>query len=701
MADKNSMISRSFGKVNQSINRVAMIGLTALIATFGLATKNYIAFQSAMAKVETIADSTTMSFEMQRKKLLDLSSSLGIPALELAEAQYQAISAGVTDSAKALDFVALSAKAAVGGFTETATAVDGLTSILNAYEMSVDNATKISDQMFATQNFGKTTFDEMAQSMGGTIPIASALGVTTDQLFGSIAALTKVGVQTPEAFVGVKAALSNIIKPSEQASKLAKKLGLDFSAAALKTKGFQKFLEDASDATGGSSEKMAQLFGSVRALNTVLALTKNGSKVFKDSIEAVQNSAGATDRAFEKMTSTLGFRFEKMKVKLDNTLTKIGDSISPLVNKILDEFDKIDLEAVISKIQNIDLNPIIKVFDGLKKGIGFLAKNWKILLAFAGGIKAVSIAMGILTIATQVFGKALTATPVGMIITAVFALGAAIVWMALNWDKVTSALKIAWTWVANVGQKFMFLLGPIGFLVSGIIEIVKSLGKIKDAFSTEGFVAGMYAIAEAFNRGLMIPVQKAWELLKMFGAFMAEIFTPILKDIGAWFVEIGKAISEGFNFGINKALELIGFLIDKWGDLKTAFTDGSILSGILNIGKTILSALLAPIQAFLEMVSNIPGVGNLAKGGALKIEEIRNNLVDFKDNAPSTPQPTFPTAVNQNAETPRPSYDPDRPGGAGTLDININDKSNGGAEVKESRNMPIGTTVRYTPMFGN
>jgi len=48
MADKNSMIGRSFGKVNQSINRVAMVGLVALIGAFGLAANEFIKFDQTI-----------------------------------------------------------------------------------------------------------------------------------------------------------------------------------------------------------------------------------------------------------------------------------------------------------------------------------------------------------------------------------------------------------------------------------------------------------------------------------------------------------------------------------------------------------------------------------------------------------------------------------------------------------------------------
>lgn len=47
------------------------------------------------------------------------------------------------------------------GFTETSTAVDGLTTVLNSYGLEADKATDISNQMLICQNLGKTTSESL------------------------------------------------------------------------------------------------------------------------------------------------------------------------------------------------------------------------------------------------------------------------------------------------------------------------------------------------------------------------------------------------------------------------------------------------------------------------------------------------------------------------------------------------------------
>ena len=105
-------------------------------------------------------------------------------ATELADAAYQALSASV-ETDKVAGFVEDAVKLSKSGFTETATAVDTLTTVINAYGYKAEDAAEISDKLVQTQNKGKTTVDELAQSMGNGIPTAAAYNANLDNLCSS------------------------------------------------------------------------------------------------------------------------------------------------------------------------------------------------------------------------------------------------------------------------------------------------------------------------------------------------------------------------------------------------------------------------------------------------------------------------------------------------------------------------------------
>jgi TP901 family phage tail tape measure protein len=292
-------IEQTGSKISGLSDKLALLS-APILATATAGFKLHSDFANGVAKISTLVDTTVVSMQKVSNEIRAVSDETGAGVADLSESVYQAISAGV-DAAHAVGFVKDMTIAAKAGFTDTTTAVNGVTTVLNAYGKSAEEATAITDQMLLAQNFGKTSFGEMAESMGNVIPIAAQLNVSTQELFGSIAVLTKNGIRTSEAITGLKAAYSNILKPSSEAAKLAQSLGLEFNAAHLQSVGWVKFLGEVKQATGGNAEQMAQLFGSVEALNSVLVLTGKGAGDFDKVMNQMADSAGMTREAYEKM----------------------------------------------------------------------------------------------------------------------------------------------------------------------------------------------------------------------------------------------------------------------------------------------------------------------------------------------------------------------------------------------------------------
>ena len=287
-------------------------------------------FTTGLAKVSTLVDTTTVDMTKMRGELIALSNETGVSVTDLTEGTYQAISASV-DAAKAVDFMKVSALGAKAGFTDMSTATDALTTIINAYGMETERASGMMDRLVITQNLGKTTVDEIGKSIGQVIPTAASAGMSIDELLASVASLTASGTQTSAAMTGMKAALSNIIKPTADAAKTAESLGLEFNQAHLAQVGWAKFLDEVKTATGGNIETMGKLFGSTEALNTVLSLTGNGANKFVESIDAMANSTGATNEAIEKLDATPAAQLEKAVNQLKNAAMELAQGLTPLL----------------------------------------------------------------------------------------------------------------------------------------------------------------------------------------------------------------------------------------------------------------------------------------------------------------------------------------------------------------------------------
>ncbi|WP_261782893.1 phage tail tape measure protein [Clostridium botulinum] len=383
----------TFDKVGDTLqgigNKLTTHVTLPIIGAGTAATKFAFDFESGAAKVSTIADTTKVPIEDLKRGVIDLSNKTGMSTKELNESLYQAIS-GSVDTAKAVDFLDVAVKAAKGGFTETSTAVDGLTTVLNSYGLEADKATDISNQMLITQNLGKTTFGELASAVGKITPITAQLGITTNELFSSLASTTAQGLATSESVTALKAAMSNIIKPSKEAGEAAEQLGIDFSVSALQSKGWMGFLQDVKKGLSNASpefdklsqsmsnnahkmlelenagkkgtkeykelskaqknaskdlERMAQaadspigamatMFGSVEGLNSILMLTSdNGVAKYNASMQEMQTNTHALDDAYKKMAETTEAKFGKAMNKAKNSLMELGIKALPIVEK--------------------------------------------------------------------------------------------------------------------------------------------------------------------------------------------------------------------------------------------------------------------------------------------------------------------------------------------------------------------------------
>lgn len=291
--------------------------ILALTAAVGFAIRDFAKFEKKMVDVGNLFDATTAQVKGLSDEVLAISTRVPQAAQDLANALFDVVSAGVAVG-DATKFLETSAKLAVAGVTDTKTAVDGLTTVINAYSLAASDAEIISDKFFAAQVLGKTTIAELSFNIGRLAPIARSAGVGIDDLLAGISALTTKGIKTEEAVVALRGAFNSIIKPTEDSLKLAKSLGVEFNVQALEAKGLAGFLKDVQEATGGNVELMAQLFPNVRALTGVLALASDGFVKLEEGVKKVSEAVGTTDKAFQKQLNTLSGQF---KLLSNNVLT--------------------------------------------------------------------------------------------------------------------------------------------------------------------------------------------------------------------------------------------------------------------------------------------------------------------------------------------------------------------------------------------
>lgn len=388
-------------------------------------------FETAMAKVGTIADESQKPLGDMRNEILALSSETGKSVGELAEATYQAISASVATES-AVDFVGTANKLAVGGFSDTTTAVDILTTAINAYGMSADDAAKISDVLITTQNLGKTSVAQLGASMGMVIPLAAAYNMNLEDLAASYALLTANGTQTAQATTYVKAALNELGSTSSVVgSTLKKQTGKTFAELMAEGNSLGDVLQVLADSVDGDTTAFNNMWSSSDAGVGMLSILNSGTSKYNSLVQAMEGSTGAATTAFEKMSETGEFAQQRFQNAIENLKIAIGDELAP----VLMELQQSGADAMEWATEFVKEHPEVVA------AVTALAAALAVLAAALVGLLVVQQ----VTTAFTKFSAALLANPVGAVAVALTALtaltAAAVAFGAVMKDRTSESVK--------------------------------------------------------------------------------------------------------------------------------------------------------------------------------------------------------------------------------------------------------------------
>lgn len=355
------------GKLSGALKKIGAAVIAAFsigaIISFSTSLVNLAAdAETAFAKVSTLLNTTSTNMEAYYDKIRAASSATGVTFTDFSEAVYQAISASV-DQAEAVYFTTDAVKLAKAGYTQTATAVDILTTAMNAYGPAAGTAAEISDKLINTQNLGKTTVDELATNMGRVIPTANMYSVNIDTICTSYAEMTKNGIATAEATTYLNSMINELGASGTTASNVIQsELGMSFKQAmesGYSLTDILGILQSEAEKTGVS---MGDMFGSQEAAKAAATLQKNASD-FNSIMQSMADSAGLTEEAYDKVTNTFAAKSEKLKTQFQNIGISLGNAVLPVLTKVTDYIEEKmpEIESLIGQF-----SPLLEsMFDGI------------------------------------------------------------------------------------------------------------------------------------------------------------------------------------------------------------------------------------------------------------------------------------------------------------------------------------------------
>lgn len=624
-----------FGDVAASAGKKLLPVTAAITAAGGASAKMAMDFEDAMAKVNTIADTTEVPISELEKAILDLSNQTGISSAEIASNVYDAISAG-QKTGDAVNFVSNSTKLARAGFADAGSALDVLTTIMNAYGLEASEVNRVSDVLIQTQNLGKTTVGELSSSMGKIIPTAKANGVALEQVAAGYAIMTSNGVATAESTTYMNSMLNELGKSGTKVSDtLKEKTGKSFLELMQEGASLSDVLQIISDSAKEQGLAFGDLWGSAEAGKAGLILLGDSAAAFNGTLEQMQNSTGATETAFGKL-NTNSYTIQKALNQLKNTAIELGSAIMSVLAPII--------MALAEKIQAFT-TWFSGLSDGTKKMIviiaGIVAAVGPVLIIIGKIATGISAVMNLVSmIAPAISALIPVIASVGVPILAIIAVIVAVIaigkLLIAHWDEIKVACISIW----NAVMEFF----------AGLWESIKQTASaawtaISQFFST--IWTGISTAAQTIWNGIATFFSAVWDGIKnLFQTVLTvistivttyfniyrTIITTVLTAIQTIFTTVWNAIKTVVTTVVTAVQT---FLTTAWNTIQIVITTvlnaiqsivSSVWNGINNVVSTVMSTVQNVVSAAWNAVKNtVSTVLNVIK---TTVTNIFNNIVN-------------------------------------------------------------------------
>jgi TP901 family phage tail tape measure protein len=556
------------GAITRSLAPAAIIGLGALAVGANKAVTDATDLAIGLREIVSLTGATGDEAEKSFTRFADLVSNLsnefGIAQTVLRKGLYEAISSGIPEG-NALEFMQIASKAAVAGVTNVETAVDGLTTVINAFGLDVSQTEAIADSMFAAVNGGKTTFEELAASLYNVAPAAAAAKISFTEVNAAIAALTASGTPTAEATTQIRAAIVALSDPSKELTALWNSLGYESGEAAIAQEGLKFAMDAVYEATGGSAAAMKTLLGRIEAVNAINVLSGVGAATFANELERQANAAGLTQDAFDEIDKSRVL--ERQAVAYQNMGIAIGNVLIPL------------------------MQVLVPIFTGFAE---YVANNSVVFTILAGIFAALAVAILLVNFA-------MNSNPIVLIITGVALLIAGIVllvdWLVKlygGWDKLFADIGV---WLDDFVAGFRAAIDNIGAFFASVFE---GLGNIaKGALNgILGFIEGYINFLISGVNGLLRRINI---LLAAGNAVGINVQVPLIDTIkiprlaegGIVMPRPGGVLANIAEAGQAEAvipLDRLGDFTGRAGNTYNITVNGGISSGP-DIGRSVVNAI--------------------------------------------------------------------------------------------------------------
>jgi len=607
-------MTKGIGSLGKAIGGLA-IG-AVLIGGFGAAIRSSAQLSDQLADVTKTTGITGNELQMLRNDLeaLDTRTSLaGLLEISKAGGSLGVAKEDIGGFTNAIDKLNVALGDQFAGPEELARGVAQLSNNLkdiNSGSLETDllSVGNVLNFMGANAKATESTIFDVTNRLVG---LQSSAGLSSAQIFGIATAMSETGLSSEVLGSNISLAMGKMLSDT---NKFADAIGVSR----------QQFKDLANNDSLSAFDMVAKKLKEQNPLATdfnekLKGLGLTGARMsnvfiqYANNIDNVSERIGQAGKAltntdsimaeFNAKNETLQAVLDKGGKKLTSVLTRLGDALAPLVKMII----------------NVTI-PILDFFSMILK-----SKVGQILVMIAGGIIAVvgamtawGTVMSFVTPALATFGVTLSASiwPITLIVAAIVTF----VFIAKKaWEMVTEGSEKMAIW----GNVILGVLGPIGWIVSGVSNVVRAFsefnkvadgGEVKGGFlgflqKVGGLLTGVMEIWDSFTAEGFSLSKKTEKALEKLGLL------EVVKSIGAWFVrgkrfvmDFSKGVVEFFGNMKDMALNTFQAIIDSFTAVFDFFS--SAIETVINwfrelynstgVLGSVVRVLLAPIKLFFS-----------------------------------------------------------------------------------------------------
>ena len=342
-------LSKSMASMGMSV-MAAVMAFRKLSSFLTSSIKDFAAYERGVKNVTTLlsSDDKNMFSPNLYRGVKDVSAEFGFTLADVNKAMFNSVSAGVS-AGNAVNFLKEASMLAIAGVTDLKSAALGLTTVINAYGMGAEDANRVSEIFFTTQKFGVTTVEELSKSIGVVVPFAAASGIAFEELGAAIAVTTRSGLDAAKTVTALRAAISQMQKPTGQSIDLFTKWGIPIGAAEMKLVGFTETMRRLNEVYKQSPRDIELMFGNVRGLTAIFSIAGENAGEYSRFLKAMVEDTGelsSLQAALATNMESADIKLKRLDTSMKNLKVSIGSSkwMADLVTEMTNFFNVLSSE---------------------------------------------------------------------------------------------------------------------------------------------------------------------------------------------------------------------------------------------------------------------------------------------------------------------------------------------------------------------